>query len=130
MNARYNGYTKTVKMLAFVPSLAVFLTFGTMVGIYGRRPRPTQQDPYGGRLRKRRRRFNARKKWNSLRSWFAGAMPITRLRNRRRTARAAAAASVAAASGDRSEAADEGGSAAGNGEIAVVGNKGDVEQPT
>ncbi|KAK3738650.1 hypothetical protein RRG08_049536, partial [Elysia crispata] len=123
MNARYNGYTKTVKMLAFVPSLAVFLTFGTMVAIYGRRARPTKQDPYGGRLRKRRRRFNARKKWNSLRSWFQGAMPnLTRFRHRRRTERGAAI--------DGNVAVEEGGGRSGNGEMAAVEEKREIEQPT
>ena len=123
MNARYNGYTKTVKMLAFVPSLAVFLTFGTMVAIYGRRARPTKQDPYGGRLRKRRRRFNARKKWNSLRSWFQGAMPnLTRFRHRRRTERGAAI--------DGNVAVEEGGGRSGNGEMSAVDEKREVEQPT
>ncbi|XP_035825513.1 transmembrane protein 117 [Aplysia californica] len=85
MNARYNGYSMGLKGMAFVPSIAVFLLFGIFVWIYGRRPKPTQENPYGGRLRKRRRRrFSARKKWNSIRMWFRGAAPVlTRFRSRR-----------------------------------------------
>ncbi|GFR90789.1 transmembrane protein 117 [Elysia marginata] len=126
MNARYHGYTKTVKMLAFVPSLAVFLTFGTMVAIYGRRAKPTQQDPYGGRLRKRRRRFNARKKWNSIRSWFQGSMPILRKwRTRRHTAR-----ETTETAHNENAVVEEGQGDGGNGEIAVVGAKAELEQVT
>lgn len=71
MNARYNGYPMALKGLAFVPSIAIFLVFGIMIFIYGRRPRPTKENPYSGRLRKRqKKRFRARRRWYNLRSWF------------------------------------------------------------
>lgn len=83
MNARYNGYSLALKGLAFIPSLTVFLIFGILVLIYGTYPRPTKENPYAGRLRKRRRRFNARKKWNSLRTWMRDSTPIlTRFKRR------------------------------------------------
>ena len=84
MNARYNGYSTALKGLAFIPSISVFLLFGILVWIYGRYPKPTKDNPYGGRLRKRRRKFNARKKWNSFRIWVQGTAPVlTRFRRRR-----------------------------------------------
>ncbi|KAK6973795.1 transmembrane protein 117 [Biomphalaria glabrata] len=85
MNSRYNGYSLGLKGLAFVPSLAIFLIFGLMVAIYGRRPKPTQENPYAGRLLKRRRnKFNGNKKWSSLRAFLYRAMPLTnRLRKKR-----------------------------------------------
>ncbi|CAL1540115.1 unnamed protein product [Lymnaea stagnalis] len=84
MNARYNGYALGLKGLAFIPSLAVFLVFVMMIAIYGRRPKPTKDNPYGGRLLKRRRkRFSARKKWISLRAWLSGTTPsLTHFRRR------------------------------------------------
>ena len=77
MNARYNGYSLALKGMAFVPCIVVFILFGVFVWIYGRFPKPTKQNPYGGRLRKRRRnKFNARKKWNTFRIWVRGTAPI------------------------------------------------------
>lgn len=77
MNARYNGYALGLKGLAFIPSLAIFLVFVVMIAVYGRRPKPTKDNPYGGRLLKRhRKRFSARKKWISLRTWLSGTTPL------------------------------------------------------
>lgn len=87
MNARYNGYSLALKGLAFVPSLTTFLIFGILVMIYGRHPKPTKENPYDGRLKKRRRkRFSARKKWHSLQMWITESTPIlTRFRRRATT---------------------------------------------
>ena len=84
MNARYNGYSMAFKALAFVPCITIFICFGVFIAKYGRYAKPTSENPYAGRLRKRRRhKFSARKKWNSFRVWVRGAGPfLTRFRKR------------------------------------------------
>jgi hypothetical protein len=68
MNARYNGYSLALKGLAFIPSIGIFVVFGILIWIYGRLPKPTKEDPYGGRLKKRKKRFgNLRNSWRRLR---------------------------------------------------------------
>lgn len=52
MNSRYKEYGLGVKAIAFIPSIAAFITFGVLIFIFGRF-KPTKEDPYAGRLLKR-----------------------------------------------------------------------------
>jgi len=51
MEARYYGFHIGIKAVAFIPSLAAFIAFITLIIIYGRM-KPTKSDPYTGRLQK------------------------------------------------------------------------------
>ncbi|XP_062582090.1 transmembrane protein 117-like [Saccostrea cucullata] len=53
MNARYNGYHIAIKLIAFIPAVAAFVTFGVLLWKFGRRV-PHDKDVYAGRLKKRR----------------------------------------------------------------------------
>uniref|UniRef100_K1Q940 Uncharacterized protein n=1 Tax=Magallana gigas TaxID=29159 RepID=K1Q940_MAGGI len=54
MNARYNGYHLVIKLTAFIPCFAAFITFGVLLWKFGRRV-PHEKDVYAGRLKKRAR---------------------------------------------------------------------------
>jgi hypothetical protein len=69
MNARYNDYHLVLKALAFIPSVAAFLTFGILLWKFGRRV-PHDRDVYAGRLKKRRRDGN-KVKFNKFRGFAA-----------------------------------------------------------
>ncbi|XP_076450734.1 transmembrane protein 117-like isoform X2 [Babylonia areolata] len=71
MNARYQGYALWLKAIAFIPSGSIFITFGAFVWLYGRLPKPTKRDPYGGRLKIRKKwRFSAGIRWKKLKMRF------------------------------------------------------------
>ena len=59
MNSRYYGITLPVKSTAFVPNIAAAIVFGVLVWLFGRR-KPTETDPYAGRLKRRKRRKRKR----------------------------------------------------------------------
>lgn len=74
MNSRYYNYSLGVKAIAFIPSIAAFITFGLLIYNFGRF-RPTKEDPYAGRLLKRpklRRKVSFKLFKESLRKKFAG----------------------------------------------------------
>ncbi|XP_041366549.1 transmembrane protein 117-like [Gigantopelta aegis] len=78
MNSRFYNYSLTLKGMAFIPNIGVFLLFGILIWMYGRF-KPTKDDPYAGRLKKRRkgwRRFSDRFRWKNLRNRFRTAQPI------------------------------------------------------
>ncbi|XP_071100140.1 transmembrane protein 117-like [Haliotis cracherodii] len=76
MNTRFYDYHLAGKCMAFLPSLTVFIMFGFFIYKYGRF-RPTKEDPYAGRLKKRKkRRFSARFHWRRLRNRIRTAEPI------------------------------------------------------
>lgn len=54
MNARYYNYSLSIKAIAFIPSLFAFVTLGILVWRFGRF-KPTKEDPYAGRLKKRKK---------------------------------------------------------------------------
>ncbi|XP_061173205.1 transmembrane protein 117-like [Saccostrea echinata] len=54
MNARYNGYHVAIKLIAFIPAVVAFVTFGVLLWKFGRRV-PHDKDVYAGRLKKRHR---------------------------------------------------------------------------
>ncbi|XP_070200013.1 transmembrane protein 117-like isoform X2 [Littorina saxatilis] len=77
MNARYNGYSVGLKAIAFVPCICVFITFFIFIGVYGRLPKPTKEDPYAGRLKKRKKRgFSVRLGWQRLRKRMRGTRAV------------------------------------------------------
>lgn len=51
MESKYLGFSLGVKAIAFIPSLAGFILFVTLIIIYGR-AKPTKKDPYAGRVMK------------------------------------------------------------------------------
>ena len=67
MNSRYNNISLSLKILAFLPCLGTFITFSIFVWVYGRLPKPTKDDPYAGRLKKRRKYHYLRMGWRMLR---------------------------------------------------------------
>lgn len=73
MNARYNEYALGVKAIAFIPSIGVFIFFCVFVWMYGRLPKPSKDDPYGGRLKKRKQHF-FRVGWKRYRKRFRTAI--------------------------------------------------------
>ena len=65
MNSRYYRFHTGVKGIAFIPSLCMFITFGVLVWMFGRF-KPSEKDPYAGRLKKRikkKKRFSFRISW-------------------------------------------------------------------
>ena len=65
MNSRYYSFHTAVKGIAFIPSLCMFITFGVLVWMFGRF-KPSEKDPYAGRLKKRikkKKRFSFRISW-------------------------------------------------------------------
>ncbi|XP_069132726.1 transmembrane protein 117-like isoform X2 [Argopecten irradians] len=68
VSTRYYDFSLALKGLAFVPALVAFIVFGITVWMFGRY-KPTKDDPYGGRLKKRRkkRRFSLRNLSSSFR---------------------------------------------------------------
>ncbi|XP_021353314.1 transmembrane protein 117-like isoform X2 [Mizuhopecten yessoensis] len=68
VSTRYYGYSLALKGLAFVPALVAFIVFGVTIWMFGRF-KPTKDDPYAGRLKKRgkRRRFSLRNISSSFR---------------------------------------------------------------
>ena len=65
MNSRYYRFHLGVKGIAFIPSVCMFITFGVMIWMFGRF-KPTENDPYAGRLKKRikkKKRFSFRISW-------------------------------------------------------------------
>ena len=65
MNSRYYNFHLGVKGIAFIPSLAMFIVFGLLIWFFGRF-KPTETDPYAGRLKKRikkKKRFSFRMPW-------------------------------------------------------------------
>ena len=60
MNSRFYGISLPIKSIAFIPSIAAFICIGVFVYLFGRF-RPTEQDPYAGRLKKRKKRSKRRK---------------------------------------------------------------------
>lgn len=65
MNSRYYSFHLGVKAIAFIPSLCMFITFGVLVWMFGRF-KPTETDPYAGRLKKRikkKKRFSFKISW-------------------------------------------------------------------
>lgn len=59
MNTKYLNYHIGVKIIAFFPSIIAFIVFGVLIWQFGRF-RPTEKDPYAGRLKKRikKKRFS------------------------------------------------------------------------
>lgn len=58
MNTKYLNYHLGVKAIAFFPSIFSFIVFGVLIWQFGRF-KPTEQDPYAGRLKKRiKKRFS------------------------------------------------------------------------
>ncbi|KAK7449157.1 hypothetical protein BaRGS_00040046 [Batillaria attramentaria] len=85
MNARYNDYSVVWKAFAFIPSIGIFILFGVLIWKFGRSPKPTKEDPYGGRLKKRkRRRFSARRTFRSFRKQTAAMLTAFRWRREAR----------------------------------------------
>ncbi|XP_059178356.1 transmembrane protein 117-like [Physella acuta] len=66
MNSRYVGYPLHLKGFAFIPCLSIFFIFAVMIFIYGRKPKPTENNPYAGRLLKRKRRTRLGSWWLNL----------------------------------------------------------------
>ncbi|XP_053384334.1 transmembrane protein 117-like isoform X2 [Mercenaria mercenaria] len=52
MNTKYLDISIGIKGIAFVPSIAAFIVFGVLIWNFGRF-KPTEHDPYAGRLKKR-----------------------------------------------------------------------------
>ena len=52
MNTKYLDHALAIKGLAFIPSIAAFIVFGVLIWNFGRF-KPTEHDPYAGRLKKR-----------------------------------------------------------------------------
>lgn len=58
MNTKYLNYHIGVKAIAFFPSIIAFIIFGILIWQFGRF-KPTEKDPYAGRLKKRiKKRFS------------------------------------------------------------------------
>lgn len=68
MNSRYYNISISIKGVAFIPSLLGFVIFGLLIWFFGRF-KPTQEDPYAGRLvkRKRKKKFSFRNLGDSFR---------------------------------------------------------------
>ncbi|XP_060082891.1 transmembrane protein 117-like [Ylistrum balloti] len=68
VSTRYYDFSLALKGLAFIPALLAFVVFGITVWMFGRF-KPTKDDPYAGRLKKRRkkRRFSLRSLSSSFR---------------------------------------------------------------
>ncbi|XP_033731112.1 transmembrane protein 117-like isoform X2 [Pecten maximus] len=68
VSTRYYDYSLALKGLAFVPALLAFIVLGVTVWMFGRF-KPSKDDPYAGRLKKRRkrRRFSLRNLSSSFR---------------------------------------------------------------
>jgi len=66
MNTKYLNYALGVKSIAFIPSIIAFIVFGILIWQFGRF-KPTEQNPYAGRLKKRikkkKPRFSFRLPW-------------------------------------------------------------------
>ena len=63
MNTKYLNFSLGVKSIAFLPSIIAFIVFGVLIWSFGRF-KPTQDNPYAGRLKKRvRKRFSFRMPW-------------------------------------------------------------------
>ncbi|XP_060605837.1 transmembrane protein 117-like isoform X2 [Ruditapes philippinarum] len=52
MNTKFFDNSIAIKGLAFIPSIAAFIVFGVLIWMFGRF-KPTEHDPYAGRLKKR-----------------------------------------------------------------------------
>jgi hypothetical protein len=52
MNTKFFDNSFAIKGLAFIPSIAAFIVFGVLIWMFGRF-KPTEHDPYAGRLKKR-----------------------------------------------------------------------------
>ncbi|KAJ8298569.1 hypothetical protein KUTeg_022629, partial [Tegillarca granosa] len=68
MNSRYYNISLSIKGVAFIPSLLGFVIFGLLIWFFGRF-KPTVEDPYAGRLikRKRKKKFSIRNLRDSFR---------------------------------------------------------------
>ncbi|XP_014780206.1 transmembrane protein 117 isoform X1 [Octopus bimaculoides] len=55
MNSRFMNYSMATKSIAFIPCLLAFVALGVTVSVFGRF-KPTKEDPYAGRLKKRKRK--------------------------------------------------------------------------
>lgn len=68
ISTRFYDYSLPIKGIAFIPALVAFIVFGLSVWIFGRF-KPTKDDPYGGRLKKRKKkgRFSFRNISSSFR---------------------------------------------------------------
>lgn len=55
MNSRFMNYSMATKSIAFIPCLLAFVALGVTVTVFGRF-KPTKEDPYAGRLKKRKRK--------------------------------------------------------------------------
>lgn len=55
MNTKYLNYALGVKCIAFIPSVIALIVFGVLIWNFGRF-KPTESDPYAGRLKKRMKR--------------------------------------------------------------------------
>ncbi|XP_050411301.1 transmembrane protein 117 isoform X2 [Patella vulgata] len=78
MFSNFKNFPLAAKGTAFIPGLAAFVTLGVLIMIYGRE-KPTKEDPYAGRLKKRKkgwRRFSASKTWTRFRNRIRAAPPI------------------------------------------------------
>ncbi|XP_052798505.1 transmembrane protein 117-like isoform X2 [Mya arenaria] len=64
MNTKYLYTALGLKCLAFIPSVVAFIVFGILIWQFGRF-KPTENNPYAGRLKKRikKKRFSFRLSW-------------------------------------------------------------------
>lgn len=74
MTSRYLNYPMVLKLLTIIPCLGTFITFSIFVWVYGRLPKPTKDDRYAGRLKKRKKDNFIHIIWKRLRKRMHMAM--------------------------------------------------------